>query len=82
MHLYAAIDLGSNAIRFKVVQYTQSKIEILEDITKDISLGDDVYEHLYIKNETVKEIIGIFKFLRNLWMNIRSKTIELLARAL
>ena len=33
-HLFAAIDLGSNAIKLKVVQVNSGDIEVLEDISE------------------------------------------------
>ncbi len=59
-NIYAAIDLGSNSLKLKIIQYVDFRIEILEDISKSISVGEDVYETGYIEHETVKELLHIF----------------------
>ena len=42
-HLFAAIDLGSNAIKLKIIQVNGENIETLEDLVVEIPLGDDVF---------------------------------------
>ncbi len=57
--IYAAIDLGSNTLKLKIVQYENNAIHIIDDITKDVNVGEDVFAKGNIEHETVKEIIDI-----------------------
>lgn len=56
---FAAIDLGSNYIKLKIVQYVSKNIYALENITKPINIGEGVYHLGYIEHERVKEITAI-----------------------
>ncbi len=58
-NIYAAIDLGSNSVKLKIIQYIDLHIEVLEDVSKSISVGEDVYETGYIEHSTVKELLDI-----------------------
>jgi len=56
-HLFAAIDLGSNALKLKIVQVISNQMETLEDISVQIPLGDEVFLSNTIQLETVKEAV-------------------------
>ncbi|HAS74478.1 MAG TPA: hypothetical protein DCS67_10065 [Clostridiales bacterium UBA8960] len=63
-HLFAAIDLGSNAIKLKIVQIIAGQMETLEDISVQIPLGDEVFLSNAIQLETVKEAIDTLKYFK------------------
>lgn len=60
--IYAAIDIGSNAIKIKIIQVTKEHIEQIEDISTNISLGDDVFFNHSIKLETIRETLDILLY--------------------
>lgn len=62
--IYAAIDVGANAIKMKIVEYVEGQMRCLEDFSKDIQLGEDVYELGYINHYTVKEIKNILTYFK------------------
>jgi len=57
--IFAAIDVGSNTLKLKIVQYVDKKTLVLDNITKAVNIGEDVFANGNIEHETVKEIIGI-----------------------
>lgn len=63
--LFAAIDLGSNAIKLKVVQVSSGEIEVLEDISVSIPLGDEVFLSNAIQLETVREAIDTLNYFKH-----------------
>jgi len=63
-HLFAAIDLGSNAIKLKVVQVNSGDIQVLEDISVSIPLGDEVFLSNTIQLETVREAIDTLNYFK------------------
>ena len=65
-HLFAAIDLGSNAIKLKVVQVNRGDIEVLEDISVSIPLGDEVFLSNAIQLETVREAIDTLNYFKQI----------------
>lgn len=60
--VFAAIDLGSRKIKLKIAQFTNKEWSILEDITKEIKVGEEVYLNQMISYETTMEIIKIMSF--------------------
>ncbi|MDN5351101.1 MAG: exopolyphosphatase / guanosine-5-triphosphate,3-diphosphate pyrophosphatase [Clostridiales bacterium] len=58
-HLFAAIDFGSNALKLKIIQMVSGEIEVLEDLSVPIRLGDEVYLSDVIKLDTVKKAVDI-----------------------
>lgn len=64
--LYAAIDVGANAIKMKIVEYVDGEMRCLEDFSKAIPLGEDVYELGYINHLTVKEIKNILTYFKDM----------------
>ncbi len=63
---YAAIDVGSNTLKLKIVQYIDKEIIVLDNITKTVKIGEDVFANGDIEHETVKEIIGIMGSFREI----------------
>ncbi len=63
--IYAAIDIGSNMLKLKIIQYTNKKIKIIDDISRNVKIGEDVFDKGNIERETVKEIIKIMDFFKN-----------------
>lgn len=63
--IYAAIDVGANSIKLKIVEYVNGKINMLEDISKEITLGEDVYQFGFIQHQTVKEIANILIYFKS-----------------
>ncbi len=63
-HLFAAIDLGSNAIKLKIVQVEGGLMMPLEDISVQIPLGDEVFLSNTIQLETVKEAVETLNFFK------------------
>ena len=55
--LFAAIDLGSNAIKLKIIQVHGGEIESLEDISVQIPLGEEVFLSNTLQLETVHEAV-------------------------
>ena len=58
-NIYAAIDLGSNFLKLKIVQYLSNGTEVLENITKPIKIGEGVISLGYIEQEKVKTLIDL-----------------------
>ena len=63
-HLFAAIDLGSNALKLKIVQVNRGEMETLEDLSVQIPLGDEVFLSNTIQLETVKEAIETLHYFK------------------
>lgn len=63
-HLFAAIDLGSNAIKLKIVQVNSGEMDTLEDLTVQIPLGDEVFLSNAIQIETVGEAVDILNYFK------------------
>lgn len=63
-HLFAAIDLGSNAVKLKIVQFISGEMETLEDLSVQIPLGDEVFLSNAIQIETVKEAVEILNYFK------------------
>lgn len=64
--IYAAIDVGSNTLKLKIIEYSESGINILDDIAKDVGIGDDVFSKGNIEHETVKEMVEIMTKFRDI----------------
>lgn len=63
-HIYASIDVGSNKIKLKIIQYFDRRIHVLENIEKSLRIGLNVFEKGYIEHDMVKEItetLTVFK---------------------
>lgn len=71
--IYAAIDMGSNALKLKIVQYVNKKRIVLDDISRSVLIGEDVFTKGNIEHETVKEIIQIMEGFESL---MRSYSVE------
>lgn len=63
-HLFAAIDLGSNAIKLKIVQVENGIMKPLEDVSVQIPLGDEVFLSNTIQLETVKEAVETLNYFK------------------
>ncbi|MDK2867098.1 MAG: exopolyphosphatase / guanosine-5-triphosphate,3-diphosphate pyrophosphatase [Clostridiales bacterium] len=57
--IYTAIVMGSNALKLKIIQRSGKNVQILENISEPIALGNDIFEDFIIKKETLNEIIRI-----------------------
>lgn len=64
--LFAAIDLGSNAVKLKIIQMNAAQMETLEDLSVQIPLGDEVFLSNTIKLETVKEAIETLNYFKKI----------------
>jgi len=62
--LYGAIDLGSNSIKMKIVQYVDSSFKCLENITKEVDIGEAVFTKGYLKHDKVEEIISVLEYFK------------------
>lgn len=62
--VYAAIDIGANAIKLKIIEYSNGEMLTLENINTYVSIGDDVYRFGYIEHETVKTIIKTLNYFK------------------
>lgn len=60
--VFAAIDLGSRQLKLKIAQFTNREWLVLEDITKEIQVGEEVYLNQIISYETTLEIITIMRY--------------------
>lgn len=73
--LAAAIDIGSNSIRMKIVEIKNSgKIVPLEDLRKTINLGRDSFSYGIIKSETVQKTCEILNDYHKLLKEYKVKT--------
>jgi exopolyphosphatase/guanosine-5'-triphosphate,3'-diphosphate pyrophosphatase len=63
--IYAAIDIGSNTLKLKIVQYVNQNIYVLDDISTTVRIGEDIFDKGNIERDTVKEIIRIMESFRN-----------------
>ena len=64
--LFAAIDLGSNAIKLKIIQVNGGEIEPLEDISVQIPLGEEVFLSNAVQLETVREAIETLNYFKQI----------------
>lgn len=64
--LFAAIDLGSNAIKLKIIQVNSGEIEPLEDISVQIPLGEEVFLSNAVQLETVREAIETLNYFKQI----------------
>ncbi len=60
--IYAAIDVGASAIKLKIIEYVAGNITVLEDISSNIVIGEDVYEYGFIQHQTVKEVLKVLSY--------------------
>lgn len=59
----AGIDIGSNAVKIKIIEYNKSQIKTLVDLSTDVTLGDEVFrDHLISveSQENLEEILLYF----------------------
>lgn len=61
-NIYAAIDVGSNQMKLKIIQYVQGHMEVIENMSKSVNIGQGVFSHGYIDHDEVREIIETLKF--------------------
>lgn len=66
-HLYGAIDIGSNAVKVKIVQWKAEKLTTLEEISRGLELGDEVFAQRVISRETLEELIDILSYYARLF---------------
>ena len=59
--IYAAIDMGSNALKLKIVQYINKEQHELDQVSRFVHIGEDIFTKGNIEHETVKEIIHIME---------------------
>ncbi len=62
VHLFGAIDIGSNAIKLKIVQWKAEVITPLEEISRGLELGDEVFALGVISKETLDELVDILQY--------------------
>lgn len=55
----AVIDLGTNSLRFQIVEVSEGQFEIVEDIKEIIRLGDDIYTSGKILPHSLNNLIGL-----------------------
>ncbi len=71
----AAIDVGSNTIRMKVVEVkSNGKLSVLEDLRQTINLGRDTFSMGIIETETVQRACDILKDYRRIMKEYKIKT--------
>ncbi len=62
MHtIYAAIDMGSNALKMKIVQYINKKRQVLDQVSRSVRIGEDIFANGIVGHDTVKEVIQIME---------------------
>mgnify|MGYP000669336564 FL=1 len=62
MHtIYAAIDMGSNALKLKIVQYINKRRHVLDQVSRSVRIGEDIFSKGNIEHDTVKDIIRIME---------------------
>lgn len=76
---FAAIDLGSNAIKLKVVQTVGQSFMMLEDLSVPIRVGEEVYLSGMISLGTVNEIVETLKYFKQVLSEYDVKTFEIIA---
>lgn len=64
--LLAAIDIGSTAIKFKLVEYSSGHLKCLEDISVPSTAGDMIFKKHYIASEELKEILSVLKYFKQM----------------
>lgn len=64
--VFAAIDLGSNAIKMKIIQMIHQSPNCLEDFSVDKNIGEEVYLTQSISLKTIGEIIEVFDYFKEL----------------
>lgn len=62
--IFSAIDLGSNAMKLKVVQIDSGNFMTLEDISVPVKLGEEVYLTGVISLDRVQEISEILNYFK------------------
>lgn len=62
--IFSAIDLGSNAIKLKIVQISDGNFMTLEDLSVSVKLGEEVYLTGSISLDRVVEIADILNYFK------------------
>ena len=65
-NIYAAIDVGSNNIKLKIVQYIHKEMAILEDLSKPVTIGEGVFANGYVEHESVQDIVSILEVFKQI----------------
>ena len=64
--LFAGIDIGSNAVKIKIVQFQSGKMKTLEDLSTDLAMGDEVFATRLISEKSTKRLLEIIRHYQNL----------------
>lgn len=64
--ILAGIDLGSNAVKLKIVQYQDGLIKKLEDISTELPLGDEVFRGRIIGDDSTEKLLSILEYFSTL----------------
>jgi exopolyphosphatase/guanosine-5'-triphosphate,3'-diphosphate pyrophosphatase len=78
--IVAAIDIGSNSIRMKIVEVKNNgKIVPLEDLRRSVNLGRDSFSYKNIGTETTKKTCDILNDFNKLLKEYKIKTVRAVA---
>lgn len=66
IHLFGAIDIGSNAVKLKIVQWKAEVITTQEEISQGLELGDEVFALGVLSKETIDELVEILQYFAGL----------------
>lgn len=78
--IVAAIDIGSNSIRMKIVEVKNNgKIIPLEDLRKPINLGRDSFSYGNVKTDTTNKTCGILNDFNKLLKEYKVKNVRAVA---
>lgn len=62
--IFAAIDLGSNAVKLKIAQVYSGEITALEDISVPTPLGEEVFSRHAVSLETISQLITTLAYFK------------------
>lgn len=64
--LFAGLDIGSNAVKIKIIQVQSGKLKTLEDLSTDLAMGDEVFATRLISEKSTKRLLDIMKHYKKL----------------
>ena len=64
--LFAGIDIGSNTVKIKIVQWHGGRLKTLEDVSSDLPMGDEVYTTRLISDTSTKRLLSIIQYYQSL----------------
>lgn len=77
----AVVDIGSNTVRLQISQVKEKSYKVLEDFKEYIRLGDDVFEHGMIKEESLERLITCLKEIKEIIERWKVKKVSAVATA-